>query len=46
MEYIKPVKITTDWNPIEIRTNGRPKCRWRDEVINDEKKRKETGGNS
>jgi hypothetical protein len=31
------VKIT-DWNPTTIRIKGRPKNRWRDEVINDLKK--------
>jgi len=33
MEHIKLGKKITDWNPIGIRTKGRPKNRWRDEVI-------------
>jgi hypothetical protein len=33
MEDIKLVQIT-DWNPMGVRTKGRPKKRWRDEVIN------------
>jgi hypothetical protein len=37
MNGIKLVKIT-DWNPIGVRTKGRPKNRWRDEVIHDLKK--------
>jgi len=32
------VKKITHWNPIGIRNKGRPKNRWRDEVINDLKK--------
>ena len=35
MEDIKLVKKVTVWKPIEVRTEGRPKNRWRDEVIND-----------
>jgi hypothetical protein len=34
MEDIKLGKKITDCNPIGIRTKGRPKNRWRDEVIN------------
>jgi hypothetical protein len=33
----KLVKIA-DWNPIGVRTKGRPKNRWRDETICDLKK--------
>jgi hypothetical protein len=33
MEYIKLVKINY-WNPVGVRTEGRPKNRWRDEAIN------------
>ena len=40
MEGIKLGKKITDWNPIGIRTKGRPKNRWRDEVINYFKKPK------
>jgi hypothetical protein len=40
MEDIKLVKKVTVWKPIEVRTKGRPKNRWRDEVINDLKKPK------
>jgi len=40
MEDIKLVKHITDWNPTGIRSKGRPKNRWRDEVINDVKKLK------
>jgi len=35
MEDIKLAKKITDLNPLGIRTNGRPKNRRRDEVIND-----------
>jgi hypothetical protein len=35
MEVIKLVENITDWNPIGVRTSGRTKNRWRDEVIND-----------
>ena len=37
MEGTKLVKITV-WYPERVRTKGRPKKRWRDEVINDLKK--------
>ena len=37
MEDIKQVTIT-DWYPKRVTTKGRPKKRWRDEVINDLKK--------
>jgi len=40
MEGIKLVKKVTVWKPIEVRTEGRPKNRWREEVINDLKKPK------
>ena len=29
------VKKITDWNSVGLGTKGRPKNRWRDEVIND-----------
>jgi len=32
VEGIKLVKKSTDWNPVGVRTKGRPKSRWRDEV--------------
>ena len=35
MEGIKLVKEITDWSHVGVRTTGRPKNRWRDEVIND-----------
>jgi hypothetical protein len=38
LEDTKLVKRNTDWNRIGIRTKGRPKNRWRDEVINNVKK--------
>jgi hypothetical protein len=34
LEGIKFDEKKTDWNPIRVRTKGRPKKRWRDEVIN------------
>jgi hypothetical protein len=40
MEDIKLVKKITDWNHIGIRTEALPKNKWRDEAINDIKKRK------
>jgi len=40
MEDMKPVKKITDWNPIGIRTEALTKNKWRDEAINDLKKRK------
>jgi hypothetical protein len=43
LEDVKPVKKINVWNSTGIRTNGRRKYRWRDEVINDVKKRRETG---
>ena len=30
---IKLVKKMTDWDPVGVRTKGRPKNRWRDEVM-------------
>ena len=36
----KLVKRITDWNPIGIRTKGRPKNRWKKEVVNYLKKLK------
>jgi len=35
IEDIKLVKKITDWNPIGIRNEGRPKNKWRYKVIND-----------
>jgi hypothetical protein len=35
MEDMKLVKMITDWNPIGVRTMGRPKNSWSDEVLND-----------
>ena len=37
---LKLVKKVCVWKPIEVRTEGRPKNRRRDEVINDLKKPK------
>jgi len=34
LEGIKFVEKKTDWIPTRLRTKGRPKNRWRDEVIN------------
>jgi hypothetical protein len=39
-EDIELIKKVTDWNPTGLKTKGRPKKRWRDEVINDLKKLK------
>jgi len=35
MKDTKLVKHINDWNPIGIRTKGRPKNRWENEVINE-----------
>jgi len=40
MEGVKLIIKITDWNQIGIRTEGRPKNMWRDEVIHDIKKGK------
>jgi hypothetical protein len=40
MENIKLIKKITNWNPIGIRTKGRPNIRWRNEVIHDLRKQK------
>jgi hypothetical protein len=40
MEGVRLVKKITDWNTTGLRTKGRPKNRWRDEVTNDLKKLK------
>ena len=40
MEGVKLISKITDWNPVGIRTEGRPKDRWRDEVMHDTKKGK------
>jgi hypothetical protein len=37
-EVIKLVAKMIEWNPITVRTKGRPKNRWKDAVINDLKK--------
>jgi len=37
---MKLFKVITDWNHIGVRTIGRPKNRWSDEVVNDLKKLK------
>jgi hypothetical protein len=37
---IKLVKKITDWDPVGVRTKGRPKNGWRDEVMIDLKKLK------
>jgi hypothetical protein len=42
MEGIKLVKKITDRSSVGIRTEGRPKSRRRDEVINDVKKLKQS----
>jgi len=38
LEDIKLVKKITNWKPIGIGTNGRPKIGWRIEAINDLRK--------
>jgi len=38
---IKLVMKVTDGNTIGVRTRGRSKNSWRDEVVNDSKKRKQ-----
>jgi hypothetical protein len=38
MEDIKLIKEIIDWSPVGVRTNRRPKNRWRDEVIKELKK--------
>jgi len=40
MEGKKPIKNIHDWNPIIVRTKGRQKNKWRDEIISDLKKMK------
>jgi len=40
MEDTKPIKNIPDWNLLSLRTKGRQKNKWRDEVINDIKKLK------
>jgi hypothetical protein len=39
-EKTKTVRKSAEWNPIGVRSNGRPKNSWRDEVLNDLKKLK------
>jgi hypothetical protein len=34
------VRKIAEWNPIEVRTKGRPRSRWKDEVLNDLKRLK------
>jgi hypothetical protein len=38
VEDMKLVAKVTEWSPVRVRTKGRPRNRWRDEVINDLKK--------
>jgi len=38
MEDMKLVKKINDWNAIGVRTKGRRKNRWRDEMVSDLKK--------
>jgi hypothetical protein len=35
MEDIKNVKAIMKWNPIDRRSRGRPKTRWKDDVESD-----------
>ena len=35
METTKTVRKITEWNPIGKRSKGRPRNRWKDEVLND-----------
>jgi hypothetical protein len=34
MEKTKTVRKITEWNAIGVRSKGRPKHRWKDEVLN------------
>jgi hypothetical protein len=38
MEKAKTVRKVTEWNLIRMRSKGRPRDRWKDEVLNDVKK--------
>jgi hypothetical protein len=40
MGIAKPVRKITEWNPIAKRSKGRPKNRWKCEVLNDLKELK------
>jgi hypothetical protein len=40
MEKTKIVRKITEWNPIGMRSKGRPRNRWKDELLNDLKKLK------
>jgi hypothetical protein len=40
MEETKIMRKITQWNPIGVRYKGRPKNRWRDEVLNNLRKLK------
>jgi hypothetical protein len=40
MEKTKTGRKIAEWNAIGMRSNGRPKSRWKDEVLNDLKKLK------
>jgi hypothetical protein len=35
MEDIKLVRWINDWNPMGVRTTGRPENRWTDETLDD-----------
>jgi hypothetical protein len=35
MEKTKPLRKITEWNPIGMRSKGRPKNRWKDEALYD-----------
>jgi hypothetical protein len=39
MAKTKTIWKITEWNPVGLRSKGRPKNRWGDEVINDIKVR-------
>jgi hypothetical protein len=40
MEKIKTVRKITEWIPIGMTSKGRPRNRWKDEVLSDLKKLK------
>jgi hypothetical protein len=35
MEETKTVRKITEWNPIGMTSKGRPRNRWKDEMLND-----------
>jgi hypothetical protein len=43
MQKTQTANKNTEWNPIGMSYNGRPKSRWKDEVLNDLKELKEKG---